>query len=67
MVSRNREDKINFIKDGLSKESLVDIDQTLETHPCGLVHRVFLDLFDLFSAEKERYSLRNLMLNDPIC
>ena len=38
MVSINREDKLKFIKDGLSKESLDDILLTLETHPSGYVH-----------------------------
>ena len=66
MVSINREDKIQFIKDGLSKESLDDIIQTLETHPSGDVHRVLLDLFDIFNKEKERYRLGNLTLKDPV-
>ena len=67
MVSINREDKINFIKDGLSKESLDNILETLETHPCGLVQRCLLDLTKLFNKEKERYSLGNLTLKDPVC
>ena len=67
MVSVNREDKIKFIKDGLSKEPLDNILQALETHPSGEVHIVLLDLFKLFTAEKERYSLGNLTLNDPVC
>ena len=44
MASINREDKIQFIKDGLSKESLDDILKTLETHPSGDVHKGLLDL-----------------------
>ena len=67
MVSINREDKIQFIKDGLSKESLDNIVQTLETHPSGDVQRVLLDLMALFNTEKERYRLGNLTLNDPVC
>ena len=67
MASKNQEDKIQFIKDGLSKESLDNVPQTLETHPCGYVHRVFLELFDLFQKEKERYSLGTVTLNDPVC
>ena len=67
MVSINREDKIKFIKDGLSKESLDDTIETLETHPCGLVQRCLLDLFELFSKDKERYSLGNLTVKDPVC
>ena len=67
MVSINREDKIQFIKDGLSKESLDDIVQTLETHPSGDVQTILLDLMNLFSKEKERYRLENLTLKDPVC
>ncbi|KAL3610710.1 hypothetical protein D5086_001730 [Populus alba] len=44
MVSVNREDKIQFIKDGLSKGSLDNLLLTLETHPSGDVHRVIHDL-----------------------
>ena len=32
MVSDNLEDKINFVKDGLIKESLDDILRSLKTH-----------------------------------
>jgi hypothetical protein len=45
MVSINREDKIQFIKDGLSKGSLDNLLLTLETHPSGDVHRVIHDLW----------------------
>ena len=44
MTSINRDEKINFIKDGMSKESLDNILLTLETHPSGDVQRVLLDL-----------------------
>ncbi|KAK9190382.1 hypothetical protein WN943_018987 [Citrus x changshan-huyou] len=37
MVSDNREDKIKFVKDGMSKESLDDILRSLETHRSGHV------------------------------
>ena len=67
MVSANQEDKINFIKDGLSKESLDDIILTLETHSCGVVHREFLNLWNLFRDEHKLYSLGNLTLKDPVC
>ena len=67
MVSINREDKIQFIKDRLSKESLDDIVQTLETHSSGDVHAILLDLMKIFNKEKERYCLRNLTLKDHIC
>ena len=41
-VSKNREDKINFIKDGLSKKSLDDVLLTLEMHSNGDMHRHIL-------------------------
>jgi hypothetical protein len=44
MVSVNCEDKIQFIKDGLSKEFLDNLLLTLETHPSGDVHRAIHDL-----------------------
>jgi Viral nucleic acid binding len=67
MASINREDKIQFIKDGLSKESLDDILLTLETHPSGDVQRVILDLWHIFEKEHQRYSLWNLTLKDHVC
>jgi len=48
MVSINREDKIQFIKDGLSKESLNNLLLTLETHPSGDVHHAIHDLWPHF-------------------
>ena len=59
-----QEDKIPFIKMG--KEFLDDIIQALEMHPSRDIHRALLDLVKLFNKEKEHYSLRNLMLKDPI-
>ena len=67
MVSVNREDKIRFIKDGLSKESLDNIVQALEMHPSGYVHGILLNLMKLFNKEKERFSLGDLTLKDPVC
>ena len=67
MVSANREDKINFIKDGLCKESLDDVLLTPETHPSGDVHRHILRLCPQFQKEHERYSLDNLSLKDLVC
>ena len=67
MTSINREDKIQFLKDGLSKESLDNILLTLDTHPCGQVQRYLLVLWNLFKEEKERYRLGNLTLKDPVC
>ena len=51
MVSVNREDKIQFIRDGLSKESLDDISLTLETHPSGSVNRVIRHLYIEFKKK----------------
>jgi hypothetical protein len=48
MVSLNHEDKIQFIKDGLSKESLDNLLGTLETHPSGDVHNAIHDLWPIF-------------------
>ena len=42
MVSDNKEDKIQFIRDGLNKESLDDIILSLETHPSGYVQGTIL-------------------------
>ncbi len=67
MVSINREDKIQFIKDGLSRESLDNILLTLETHPSGYVQREILNLHTQFQKERGRYSLGNLTLKDPVC
>ena len=47
----NREDKIQFIRDGLSKESLDDISLTLETHPSASVHRVIRHLHIQFQKK----------------
>ncbi|KAH9801963.1 hypothetical protein KPL71_001215 [Citrus sinensis] len=67
MESDNREDKIQFIRDGLNKESLDDILLSLETHPSGYVQGVILQLWPLFQKEHARYSLRNLTINDTVC
>jgi len=45
MVSVNPEDKIQFIKDGLSKGSLDNLLLTLKTHPSGDVHHAIHDLW----------------------
>ncbi|KAL3597140.1 hypothetical protein D5086_008777 [Populus alba] len=67
MVSVNREDKIQFIKDGLSKGSLDNLLLTLEMHPRGDVHRVIHDLLPQFHKEHDRLSLGNLTKKDPVC
>jgi len=51
MVSVNREDKIQFIKDGLSKGSLDNLLLTLETHLNGDVHHAIHDLWPQFHKE----------------
>ncbi|KAH9771738.1 hypothetical protein KPL71_012802 [Citrus sinensis] len=66
MVSDNREDKIQFIRDGLNKESLNDILLSLEMHPSGYVQGAILQLWLLFQNEHARYSLGNLTINDPV-
>ena len=48
MVSDNRKYKIQFIRDGLNKESLDAILLSFETHPSGSVQGVILQLWLLF-------------------
>ena len=67
MVSINREDKIQFIKDGLSKESLDNLLLTFKTHPSGDVHRAIHDLWPHFYTEHAWHSLGNLTTKDPVC
>jgi len=67
MISVNREDKIQFIKDGLSKGSLNNHLLTLETHPSGDVHRAIHDLWPQFHKEHARHSLGNLTKKDHVC
>jgi hypothetical protein len=67
MVSINREDKIQFIKDGLSEESLDNLLVTLETHPSGDVHHTIHDLWPYFHKEHDRLSLANLTKKDLVC
>jgi len=51
MVSVNRVDKIQFIKDGLSNGFLDNLLLTLETHPSGYVHHAIHDLWPQFHKE----------------
>ena len=67
MVSDNREDKIKFIRDGLSKESMDDISSTLETHPSRYVHTAIRKLHTQFLKERQQLSLGNLTQKDPVC
>ncbi|KAL6550367.1 hypothetical protein OROMI_020855 [Orobanche minor] len=64
--SINREDKIQFIKYGLNKENFDDIENSLDTHPSGLVHYGIRYLWDKFQPEYER-RVGNLTLKDPVC
>jgi hypothetical protein len=66
-VSNNREDKLQFIKYGLSRESLDNVLESLETHPSGLVQSEIYKLWVQFQEEHARYSLGNLTQNDPVC
>jgi hypothetical protein len=67
MISVNREDKIQFIKDGLGKGSLDNLLLTLETHPSGDVHRAIYDLWPQFHKEHNRLNLGNLTIKNPVC
>ncbi|KAK9180841.1 hypothetical protein WN944_023976 [Citrus x changshan-huyou] len=67
MISVNREDKIKFVKDGMSKESLDDILRSFETHPSGYGQREIQSLWKLFQKESAQFSLRNLTLKDHLC
>ena len=67
MVFINREDKTQFIKDGLSKESLDNLLLPLETHLSGDVHRAIHDLWLHFYKENDRRSLGNLTTKDHVC
>ena len=67
MISVNREDKMKFVKDGMSKESLDDILRSLETHPSGYVQHEIQNLWKLFQKESAQFSLRNLTLKDHVC
>jgi len=66
MISVNCEDKIQFIKDGLSKGSLDNLLLTLETHPNGDVHRAIHDLWPQIHKEHARHSLGNLTKKDLV-
>ena len=67
MVSDNREDKIKFIRDGLSKESVDDISSTHEMHSSGYVHIAIHKLHTQFQKERQQLSLGNLTQKDPVC
>ena len=67
IVSDNREDKINFFKNGLSKESLDDILRSLKIHQSGHVQYEIHKLWRLFQKESTQFSLRNLTKKDIVC
>ena len=67
MVSDSREDKIKFVKDGMSKESLDDILRSLETHQSGHVQYEIHRLWRLFQNKSAQFSLGNLTQKDPVC
>jgi hypothetical protein len=67
MISVNREHKIQFIKDGLSKGSLDNLLLTLETYLSGDVHHAIHDLWPQFHKEHARHSLGNLTKKDHVC
>ncbi|KAL6574771.1 hypothetical protein OROMI_012056 [Orobanche minor] len=59
-VSKNREDKIAFIKDGLSKESRDhDIQQILDTHPSGYDHRELLAMWSQLRMNENVTVMKN--------
>lgn len=66
MVSDICEDKIKFVKDGLSKESLDDILRSLEAYRSGYVQRQIYNLWILFQKESTQRSLGNLTEKDFI-
>ena len=51
MISDNKKDKIKFVKDGMSKESLDDILRSLETYRSGHVQYEIHRLLRLFKKE----------------
>ena len=67
MVSDSQEDKIKFVKDGMSKESLDDILRSLETHRSGHVQYEIHRLWRLFQKECAQFSLRNLTQKYLVC
>jgi hypothetical protein len=67
MISINHGDKIQFIKDGPSKDSLNNFLLTLETHPSGDMHRLIHDLCPHFHKEYAIHSLKNLTKKYLVC
>lgn len=65
LASINRDDKIQFFKDGLSKENLDDIQLSLETHPSRICARSNSQI--MAAILNERQHLGNLTLKDPVC
>ena len=66
IVSDNRKDKIQFIRDDFNKESLDDIFLSIEMHHSRYVQRVILQLWSLLLKECTRFSVGNLIINDLV-
>ena len=65
MTSMNREDKILFIKNGLSKEPLDNFLEVLDTHSSGYVQNELLKLWWQFQQEEYQYGRWNQPYKDP--
>ena len=64
-MSTNREDKIRFCRNGLSKDNLDSIHPPLHGHPSGYVQGAIFKLWPKFYTERQR--LRNMVFLDPVC
>jgi hypothetical protein len=67
MISINHKDKMQFIKDWLSKESLYNFILTPEMHLNKDVYRVINDIWPYFHKEYARHKLRNLTEKNIVC
>ena len=67
MVSNNKENNIQFIRDGLNKESMYDILWALETHPIDTYREQFFNYWLLFQKERASHILKNLTIKDLVC
>ena len=61
----NREDKILFIKNDLSKEPLDNFLEVLDTHSSGYVQNELLKLWWQFQQEEYQYGRWNQPYKDP--
>jgi hypothetical protein len=67
MISINHGDKIQFIKNVLSKDSWDNFLLTLETYPNRDMHRLIHDLCPHFHKEHAIHNLKNLTKKDLVC